>query len=207
MNEETAAQPQKPETPASPPDTSSAPSTRSWLRRLRFLPLTIIFAAVAIFVWLDLEATPTNVVQFIHEIEVTRPASLSIDAGSLIGSSGEKDFYVVIKTQGGNETELPTFANTLIGNGLTWQLTPAMTLSSIAEIELRDNDLGSDDKLDRVTVNNNLITTGQKYQFELKEQNPTEPPPDLPVVWSIISGCGVLAVVTALLFIRDQAAD
>ncbi len=208
MNEANDSQPQSAESTESTTTPAPKPApARALLKRLRFLPLAIIFATIAILVWLDLESKPTNVVQFINEIAVTRPASLSIDAGSLIGSNGEQDFYVVIKTNGGNETELPTIPNTLIGNGLTWQLPTPLALTTIAEIELRDDDLGADDKLDRVTVNNQLINTGQKYQFELIEQNPTEPPPDLRIIWSIISGCGVLALVTALLFIRDQATD
>lgn len=193
--------------PQTEANTATAAKYRTLLRRLRFLPLTIILATVAIYVWLEHEATPTGLPKFVNEVEVTRPPSLTIDAGMLIGAGEEQDFYIAIKTRNSLEIKLPPIKNTLIGNGLSWEIEPPMPLNTVAELELRDRDLGSDDKLDRVTVNDNLLMVGQKYQFELKTENPTTPPPDLRVIWSIISGCGVLALVTAVFFIRDQAVD
>jgi len=186
---------------------SATSKRRRILRRLRSLPIALIFAGISGYVWLHSEAQPIDMPIFINAVHVTRPPALTIDASTIVGGGGEKDFYILIKTPSGEDIRLPTFASTLIGNGLTWDLKPTMPLSTITEIDLYDEDTLSDDFLDRVTVNDELVTAGQKYQFELIVENPTREPTDPRIIWSIISGCGVLALVTGVFFIRDQAVN
>lgn len=188
------------------PDSTPSKRLRT-LRRLRFLPIALIFASVSVYVWLHSEAQPQDMPVFIKAVHLTRPPALTIDASTIVGGGSEKDFYILIKTLSGEDVRLPTFANTLIGNGLTWDIKPPLPLSTITEIDLYDDDMLKDDFLDRVSVNNELVTAGQKYQFEVVVENPVKETTNPRIIWSIISGCGVLALVTGVFFIRDQAVN
>ncbi len=184
---------------------SVAPTDRpSVWKRLRFLPFAILFAAVVVMAAFRLQVDP-NPVRFVNALRVTQPSSFSIDASSLVGGNGEYDFYVVIKTHSETTQQLETYPASLIGNGLHWDIKPVLPLADIKELVLYDEDLLGDDQLDRVTVDEQFVTTGQKYEFEFIEDNPVEPAIDARWLWAVISGAGVLAVLTIVAFVRDQA--
>lgn len=53
---------------------------------------------------------------------------------------------------------------------------------------------------------NSLSADGQHYRFELIEDDANLPKPGDPrVIWSIISGSGIIALLAAVFFVRDQA--
>ncbi len=176
-------------------------------RRLRFLPLALIFAAVAITTLLRAQNHPTTTAHFINSIKVTKPSSMTIDPSSILMSDNEQDFYVIITLKNDKTVRLATHENTLIGNGLTWNLTTSLPLENIAEISLWDDDPISDDHLDRVSMDGESFSAqGQHYHFDLIEDQAGVPdPPDPRIMWSIISGSGVLALLAAVFFVRDQA--
>ena len=191
-------------TTSSKAPTSHGPSI--W-RRLRFLPLALLFAAVAITTLLRVQNRPATSVHFIHSIKITKPSSMTIDPSSIIMSDNEQDFYVIITLKNGKTVRLATQENMLIGNGLTWNLTAPLPLENITELSLWDDDPISDDHLDRVSMDGeSLSAQGQHYHFDLIEDQTGVPdPPDPRIIWSIISGSGVLALLAAVFFVRDQA--
>jgi len=186
---------------------SANPNRISLWHRLRFLPVAIIFAALAITTFIRAENRPADTPRFIKTVKLTKTQSLTIDPSTIINSDSDQDFYIVITLNNGKTVQLPTKDNALIGNGLSWNLQPTLPLKQITELSAWDEDPLSDDHLDRVSMDgNSLSADGQHYRFELIEDDANLPKPGDPrVIWSIISGSGIIALLAAVFFVRDQA--
>jgi len=176
----------------------------SMLRRIRFLPVALACAAAAGWGWLETQR-PARPVRFIEAVRVTKPTGAKIDASTIFGGNDAHDYYVRIELTNDVARELETYDDTLIGNGLIWDLDIPIAFNAINEVSLWDDRLLRDACLDRVAIGEDLTATGQTYQFELIEESPTDGRIDPRILWGVISGAGVLALVTAVLFVRDQA--
>lgn len=120
------------------------------------------------------------------------------------------DYYVVVTLRDGSTLTLPTQEDRPLGNGLVWPLSAggaAVAVDAIDELQLWDDNLISDEMLDRVMVRGTPPWSGvwelkgQGYTFEL-----AGPPRMGRVGW--LAGAGVAAawgVVCLLLFARWQA--
>jgi len=177
--------------------------------RLRFLPVTIIFAALAIGTFVRSENRPADAPRFINAIKITKVQSLTIDPSAIINSDRDQDYYIIITLKNGKTIQLPTRDNALIGNGLVWGLQPSHPLDQITELSLWDEDPLRDDHLDRVSMDGkSLSADGQRYHFELIEDGANLPNAGDPrIIWSIISASGILALLAAVFFVRDQSLD
>lgn len=138
------------------------------------------------------------------------PADLAVDTLELtkgmeiIPSVGEffdtPDYFLRMTLADGSEVDTESFEDKLIGNGIVWNvaLTP---LDQIQEITVMDdNDVVSDDALDRVTVRG-LVNQGQLYTITL-----SGPPPEsrTGAVWLTAVG-GAVALLLMLRFLVRQA--
>jgi hypothetical protein len=78
----------------------------------------------------------------------------------------QPDYYLNVTTRDGAQEATDAYDDSPIGNGLDFKLKKPLGVEAIAQIELMDEDIGSDDMCDRVDVSERL-SKGQDYQFEL----------------------------------------
>jgi hypothetical protein len=130
----------------------------------------------------------------VDAIRVTRQSMLP---ASLMGTP---DYYVNVVTADGTTIPTPAYVDTPIGNGLDFKLPEPLDLAAVAHIELLDEDVGSDDTLDRVDVRGRLCK-GQEYAFEL-----LGPTPPSRTAGYVALGCGAgLLLIAAIWLARAYA--
>src|SRR4029078_4006556 len=114
---------------------------------------------------------------------------------------GTPDYYVKVGVKDAKEPVRPEgYKDTHIGNGLDFKLTKQLELDNIAPVELFDEDMLSDDELDRVDVRGR-INRGLEYEFQL-----IGPPSEKRTSAYIALGPGgALLVTSAIILIRSHA--
>lgn len=114
---------------------------------------------------------------------------------------GTPDYYVKVGVKDAKEPiTLEGYKDTHIGNGLDFKLPKPLELGSIAHVELLDEDMVSDDTLDRVDVRGR-INRGLDYEFEL-----IGPPSEKRTAAYVALGAGgALLATSAIILIRSHA--
>lgn len=151
-----------------------------------------IFTTTLFYMWNEND----KIEPVIIEITVTKANNAVVNTDIL--SSESKDYYLIVQTTTNTKPlQLHTYNNTPIGNGISWLLPHSYKLSEIKEITIWDEDMLSDDQLDRVTVTS-LVSTGQHYDFILKAEPVTTDP--IPLV--ILGSCGLYFLISLVMCIR-----
>jgi len=76
------------------------------------------------------------------------------------------DYRILVKRKDAASVKLPTKDDTPIGNGLAWGLSNPLSLDEIAEVQLWEDDLLSDNLIDRITPAGRL-NEGERFVFHL----------------------------------------
>jgi len=152
--------------------------------------VSLIIAAGAVWALQEMQPEP-----LIRDIRIEKRTDTLIDSSDIL-SKEDRDYYVIIETQE-KPVRLATYKDTPIGNGLTWTLPSPLLLDDFKQITLWDDDMFSNDQLDRVTVDQ-LETVGQHYRFLLvAEQVPTNP-----VFWIVLGAAGLYFLISFAMCVR-----
>ncbi len=176
----------------------SATTTRRSRIYLKLLWLLLGLGILAPGLWYQYNVPPGGTVDAIK---------LSTKQG-MVGQAAEAvanvdpttpDLYLMIFTTAG-ETRLPTFKDTPVGNGLTWNLPKVLSILDMQRIEVWDHhSILSDKQLDRLTLDNWSVD-GQRFHIDLLGH------PNAPPKWAlpVIAVGATLSILAFLKFVWDQ---
>lgn len=131
----------------------------------------------------------------VEAVRVTKLSSMPV-----LRIASKPDYYLKLIWADGETLQLPTYDDTPIGNGLVWQLPDPRPLGDFAEVQLFDEDVFTDEMLDRVIVEGRMLKTTQ-HGFDLLGPAQGE--------WRtalyVIAPAGAWCLVSLILFVRWQA--
>lgn len=171
------------------------PRSRPYLRLLWLIP-GLAMLGVGLFYHYNVKEGGE-----VNAIKLTTKSGMVGQAAEAVANVGltTPDLYLMFYTTAG-ETRLPTFKDTPVGNGLTWNLPKTVALRDVQRIEVWDHHTITKDKqLDRITLSN-WSDDGQLFHVDLLGQR-NEPPK-----WAIplAAAGGAITLLGLLKFVWDQ---
>jgi paraquat-inducible protein A len=174
---------------------TSLPRSRPYLRLLWLIP-GLAMLGVGLFYHYNVEEGGE-----VNAIKLTTKSGMVGQAAEAVANLklSTPDLYVMFYTSAG-ETRLPTFKNTPVGNGLTWNLPQTVALRDVQRVEVWDHHaITKDQQLDRITMGG-WSDEGQLFHVDLHGQR-NEPPK-----WAIplAAAGGAVTLLGLLKFVWDQ---
>lgn len=180
--------------PTNPPP-PSLPRSRPYLRLLWLIP-SLAALGVGLYFQYNVEEGGE-----VNAIKLTTKQGMVGQAAEAVANvtPTTPDLYLVITTAKGEQT-LPTFKDTPIGNGLTWNLPRPLGLHELKRVDVwNHHTLWKDKPLDRITLSGWGID-GQQFHVDLLGKKIEPPKWAMPV--AIVGG--TLSLVALLRFVWDQ---
>lgn len=135
----------------------------------------------------------------VRQIRIT--AKPGIDLSKLEEVFDTPDYYIVVRTEPGT-VRTPTFADTRIGNGLTFQLPVPLRMQDILEVKVFDENVRTDTLVDRIDQPGRQ-TDGGRFHFALMGEVP--PPSRQSTMGLVLLVAGGLTAGLAIVrFLRAQ---
>lgn len=179
--------------PTTPPQ--ALPRSRPYLRLLWLIP-GLAMLGVGLFNYYNVKEGGE-----VNAIKLTTKSGMVGQAAEAVANIRltTPDLYLMFHTSAG-ETRLPTFKDTPVGNGLTWNLPKSLALGEIQRVEVWDHHaITKDQQLDRITLAG-WSDEGQLFHVDLLGQR-NEPPK-----WAIpiAAAGGAITLLGLLKFVWDQ---